>query len=138
MRAVIDTSILVRSIIHPTGTVGPILSRLRDGGYTLLYSSELLEEIVEVLGRGRLRSKYGVTDQDVEILLKLFLLRGEAVAPSRRIQVCRDPKDDKVLDVAIAGRAESIVTGDEDLLVLHPFEGIPIVGPSEFLRRLAG
>jgi predicted nucleic acid-binding protein len=61
---------------------------------------------------------------------------GEGVEPSRRITVCRDSNDDRFLDLAVAGRADALVTGDEDLLVLHPFEGIPIVRPVEFLRML--
>jgi predicted nucleic acid-binding protein len=61
-----------------------------------------------------------------------------AVVPNRRITVCRDPKDNKVLEGAVAGRADVIVSGDEDLLVLNPFEGIPIVGPAEFLAMLQG
>jgi predicted nucleic acid-binding protein len=50
---------------------------------------------------------------------------------------CRDPKDDKFLEVAVAGKADVIVSEDEDLLVLHPFRGIPIVGPAQFLEMLA-
>jgi predicted nucleic acid-binding protein len=48
----------------------------------------------------------------------------------------RDPKDDKFLQVAVAGKADVIVSGDEDLLVLHPFSGIPILRPAAFLRML--
>ena len=56
--------------------------------------------------------------------------------PTERIAVCRDPKDDKFLEVAVAGEADVIVSGDQDLLVLHPFGGIPIIPPVAFLRRL--
>jgi predicted nucleic acid-binding protein len=52
------------------------------------------------------------------------------------ITACRDSKDNKFLEVAVAGRADVIVTGDEDLKVLDPFEGISIIKPSEFLRVL--
>jgi predicted nucleic acid-binding protein len=54
------------------------------------------------------------------------------------VQICRDPKDDKFPDVAIDGRADLIVTGDTDLLVLHPFEGIGIVTPAAYLARAGG
>jgi predicted nucleic acid-binding protein len=66
----------------------------------------------------------------------LLWLRGEPVRLTRTITACRDPQDDKVLEIAVAGKADAIVTGDEDLLALHPFEGIPIVGPAEFLSML--
>ena len=121
MRAVIDTNILVRAVIKPSGTVGPVLLRLRHGDYTLLYAQSLLEELIDVLNRPRIRNKYRLTDQDIQTVVSLILLRGEAVAPQERITACRDPKDDKFLEVAVSGRADVIVSGDEDLLVLHPF-----------------
>ena len=64
------------------------------------------------------------------------MLRGEAATPARSITACRDPKDNKDLELAVAGPAEVLVTGDEDLLVLHPFEGIPVVTSADLLRRL--
>lgn len=137
MRTVVDTNILIRALIKPQGTVGPVLDRLSTGDYRVLYSPAILEEIVDVLSRRRFRDKYGVKDQDIETLLALFILHGEKIVPQQRIEVCRDPKDDKFLEIAVEGTADIIVTGDEDLLVLNPFEGIPIVKPAEFLYRLA-
>lgn len=118
--------------------MAPVLGSLRDGQYTLLHAESLLEELVDVLSRPRIRDKYHVADGDIESILLLILLRGEPVNPDRRIAACRDPKDDKFLEVAVAGRADAIVTADEDLLDLNPFEGIPIVGPAAFLDMLAG
>lgn len=135
-RAVVDTNILIRVLIKPQGTVGPVLTRLRDGDYVLLYAEPLLDELVAKLALPRIRDKYHLTDEDVETVLALILLRGEPVLPQRRITACRDPKDNIVLEVAVAGEADYIVTGDDDLLVLHSFEGIPIVGPADFLKAL--
>ncbi len=137
MRVVIDTNILVRALIMPHGSVGPVLRRLRHGEYTLLYSPSLLEELTDVLNRPRIRDKYGLSETDIATLLRLILLRGEPVTPAQPITACRDPKDNKFLEVAVAGQAEALVSGDEDLLALHPFEGVPIIPPAEFLRRLA-
>jgi putative PIN family toxin of toxin-antitoxin system len=136
MRAVVDTSILVRALIKPRGTVGPVLLRLRNGDYTLLYSQPLLEELTDVLNRPRLRYKYSLTEEDIHAVVSLILLRGEAVAPERRIAACRDRRDDKFLEVAVTGKADVIVSGDQDLLVLDPFYGIPIVPPGRFLEML--
>lgn len=136
IRAVIDTNLIVRAVIKPEGTVGPLLRGLRDGGYTLLYSEPLLIELADVLNRPRIRQKYGLSTQDIETVLALILLRGEAVSPARRIDVCRDPKDNMILEAAVAGQADLISSGDEDLLSLREFERIPIVVPAEFLRRL--
>jgi len=135
-RAIIDTNILIRALIKPQGTVGPVLTRLRNGDYKLLYAEPLLDELVAKLALPRIRDKYHLADDDVETVLALILLRGEPVMPQRRITACRDPKDNIVLEVAVAGEADYIVTGDDDLLVLHPFEGIPLVGPAELLKAL--
>ncbi|HRQ40866.1 MAG TPA: putative toxin-antitoxin system toxin component, PIN family [Chloroflexota bacterium] len=136
MRAVVDTNVIVRALIMPQGTVGPVLLRLRQGDYTLLYSDSLLEELADVLNRPRIRDKYRLTNNDIQTVLSLILLRGQAVTPDQTITICRDPKDNKFLEVAVAGRADVIVTGDDDLLVLHLFAGIPIVSPSTFLQML--
>ncbi len=136
MRAVVDTNVIVRALIRPQGTVGPVLLRLRQGDYTLLYSGSLLEELADVLNRPRIRDKYRLTNNDIQTVLALILLRGQAVTPDQTITICRDPKDNKFLEVAVAGRADVIVTGDDDLLVLHPFAGIPVVSPSTFLQIL--
>jgi uncharacterized protein len=136
MRVVVDTNILVRAVIQPHGSVGPVVLRPRSGDYTLLYALSLLEELVDVLNRPRIRDKYRLTEQDIETTLGLILLRGEAVKRVKRITACCDPKDDKFLEVAVAGKADAIVSGDRDLLALHPFTGIPIISPKEFLRML--
>lgn len=136
IRAVVDTSILIRAIIKPLGSVGPIVTRLRDGDYQAIYSLPLLEELVATLSLPRIRRKYHFTDNDVATVVALFLTRGILVVPERRVEVCRDPTDNMVLEAAVAGEADYIVTGDEDLLVLQSFEGIRIVEPAEFLRAL--
>ncbi len=136
IRAVVDTNIIVRAIIKPKGTVGPVLQHLRKGHFTLLYTEGLLTELVDVLNRPRIRNKYNLSQEDIEIVLALILLRGEPVNPTRRIDACRDPKDNMFLEAAISARANTIVSGDEDLLTLHPFEGIPIIRPAAFLSML--
>jgi putative PIN family toxin of toxin-antitoxin system len=137
MRAVIDTNILVRALIMPHGSMGPILLRLCRGDYTLLYGQSMLEELIDVLNRPRIK-KYGITDDDIQTVVCLILLRGEAVTLEKSIITCRNPKDDKFLEAAVTGKADVIVNGDQDLLVLNPFVGIPIIQPSEFLKMLDG
>jgi predicted nucleic acid-binding protein len=60
----------------------------------------------------------------------------ELVTPQNKISACRDPKDNKFLEAALAGEADCIVSGDADLLVLTPFEDIPILRPAEVLAKL--
>lgn len=136
IRAVIDTRLLLRALIKPQGTVGPLLEGLRDASYLMLYSDALLGELADVLVRPRLSDKYGLTRDDIAVVLSLILLRGEMVISARRITACRDPFDNMVLEAAVAGQADVIVSGDDDLLSLDPFEGIPMRSPAAFLRML--
>jgi putative PIN family toxin of toxin-antitoxin system len=135
-RAVVDTNILIRAVIKPLGTVGPVVVRLRASEYKLIYSKKLLDELIAKLALPRIRQKYDVNDETVEDILALIALRGEMVEPTRKVKVCRDPKDDMVIEAALAGEAQYIVTGDEDLLALKEFESIEILIPKSFLEEL--
>lgn len=136
MRGVIDTGVLVSALIRPQGTIGDVLLALRAGRFTPIYSTSMVVEIVDVLGRPKFQVKYHVQRDDVTALVNLLRLRGELVIPKQEITACRDPKDNKFFETALAGEADAIVTGDDDLLVLHPFEGVDILRPAEFLVSL--
>lgn len=70
--------------------------------------------------------------------LRDLLAAAELVTITERIVACRDPTDDKFLELAVNGRADVVVTGDADLLALDPFRGIPIVLPAGFVRLASG
>ena len=93
---------------------------------------------MDVLNRPRIRGKYRLTEANIRTVVGLILLRDEGFRSTERINVCRDPKDNKFLEVAVVSRADVVVSEDEDLLVLHPFRGIPLVSPAEFLELLDG
>ena len=136
MRAVVDTGIFVSALIRRKGTIGAVLRGLRAGQYTVIYSTAILVEIIDVLGRDKFRIKYHIEPDDITALVNLIRLRGELVIPTQTITACRDPKDDKFLEAALAGAADCIVSGDADLLELKSFESIPILRPAAFLARL--
>lgn len=136
MRVVVDTSVLVSGLIRPQGPPGDILRALREGRFNVGYSHETLMEVVEVLGRDFFRSKYHIQAEDIEVLVSLIRLRGDAVVPAQKITACRDPKDNKFLEAAVAGEADYLVSGDDDLLSLNPYRGIPILSPAEFLETI--
>jgi putative PIN family toxin of toxin-antitoxin system len=136
MRAVVDTGVMISALLRRQGIPGEILRALRDGRFTVVYSTPILVEIIDVLGRELFRTKYHILSEDIRALINLIRLRGELVIPKRVVKVCRDPKDDKFIEAALAGGAEAIVSGDEDLLVLNQFEEILILRPSEFLTRI--
>lgn len=136
MRAVIDTGVFVSALIRKQGTIGDVLHALRDGRFTVIYTTDIVVEIIDVLGREKFRVKYHIEPDDITTLVNLIRLRGELVTPTQKMTACRDPKDDKFLEAALVAKADCIVSGDADLLVLNPFEDIPILRPSEFLARL--
>ena len=76
-------------------------------------------------------------DPDTQAWLKTLMAAAELVTITERVAACRDPTDDKFLELAINSRADLIVSGDGDLLALGPFCQIPIVTPGVFVRGVA-
>lgn len=136
MRAVLDTNVLVSAAIRPRSQIAGLIRYLIAEAYTLLYSEPLLNELISVLGRPRFRRDLQIYGE-LLLFVSVIQAHGELVTPTRRIAVCRDPDDDRVLEAAVDGRADLIVTGDRDLLDLGSFEGVRIVPPADFLTMLA-
>ncbi|MCX5970081.1 MAG: putative toxin-antitoxin system toxin component, PIN family [Coprothermobacterota bacterium] len=130
MRVVIDAGVLVSASIRCQGATGGVLRALRDGRFTIIYSTTILIEVIDVLSRSLFRTKYHIQPEDITDLVNLIRLRGELVTPQQQVSDCRDPKDNKYLEAALAGGAEAIISGDDDLLILHPFNDIPIWRPA--------
>ena len=127
MRAVVDTNVLISALIGK-GSSSRIFKAFRENRFVLLISGELLAELVEVLER----PVFGLSAADRNELVGLLGRKAEIVVPRRRITDCRDPKDNIVLECATAGDATHIVTGDQYLLVLNPYQGIEIMRPADF------
>lgn len=136
MRVVIDTGVLVSGLIRPQGTTGKVLRALRDGKFIVLYSNETIMEIIDVLGRDKFHLKYHIVPDDISALINLIRLRGEAVVPTQKVTDCRDPKDNKFLEVALTGEADYLVSGDSDLLSMIPYKSIYILTPAEFIKTI--
>ena len=101
----------------------------------MLGSEETLSELDEVI----IRPYFGryLSLQGRRLFLALMLQSPELVQVTHSFTACRDPRDDKFLELAFSGHATHIVTGDRDLLDLHPFRGTPIVTPGSFLAAVA-
>jgi len=91
--------------------------------------------VFTVEDRARIRDQYDLSLEDIETIVALILLRGEAVVPTRRITICQDSKGNMFLDATANGRANAIVGSDEDFLSLESLLRIPIVTPAEFLAK---
>ncbi len=133
MRYVFDTNVIVSSLLFKSSNPSRALRYALQYGEVLL-SLELLEELSDVLGREKFNRF--VTSEERDEFLEALVERATLVEVIENIQECRDPKDDKILELALNGQAEYIVTGDKDLLVLHPFRNVKIVAVEEFLRAV--
>jgi uncharacterized protein len=132
VRVVFDTKVLMSAILFPHSIPGRTLARARDLG-VLLTTHELVTELRDVLARPKI-DRY-VTRALRDEFLAAYIIEAEFVPVAEHVAVCRDPKDDHVLDAAINGQATCVISGDDDLLVLAPFRGIPILKPADFLAR---
>jgi uncharacterized protein len=133
MNIVIDTNILVSAFVFG-GTIRRQLTRILEReDIRIVISADITRELTAVLSRQEFaRFQDRAT---LETLLDGFLADAEDVRVTVRINACRDPKDNKFLEAAVAGNATVIVTGDADLLALNPFEGIQILSISVFLSQ---
>lgn len=136
MRAVIDAGVLVSALIRPKGRTGAIIGAILERRFIPIYSTDMLIEVIGVLGRDKFRTKYHIQEDDITALINLIRLRGELVIPTEKVNACRDPKDNKFLEAAQAGEADCIVSGDADLLDLGSFKKIPVLRPAEFITRV--
>jgi len=98
----------------------------------LLVSRATVEELNDVLRREAF-DRYVTEEERIQFLTAL-VREAILIDVTETVTECRDPKDNKFLELAVAGRASCIVSGDDDLLVLHPFRGIPILTPRAFLE----
>jgi uncharacterized protein len=129
-RLVLDANVIVSSVLSAQGKARQAFDLAISTGIVLM-SDDTFAELSEVL----LRSKFDKYSNRAkrETFLDELLGLVEFVEITVQIDECRDPKDNKYLELAISGKADSVVTGDEDLLVLHPFRQIPIVSIQTFL-----
>jgi uncharacterized protein len=132
-RYVFDTSVLISAALFTESTPGEALRTALRTGEVLLSPATALE-LEEVLGRTKFDRYVRITLR--RRFLAALLHRATIVEVEQRIHACRDPRDDKFLDVAVAGRAAFLVTGDADLLALSPFQGLGIVSPADFLAAV--
>jgi putative PIN family toxin of toxin-antitoxin system len=129
-RVVLDTNVLISAVLSPSGKPFACLDWVLDHA-TLIASRELLEELETRLARPKFR-KY-VDEPRRRAFVADLSLTAVQLELSGLMKVCRDPDDNKLLELAVVGRADCLVTGDRDLLVLDPFHGIPILTPAGFL-----
>jgi putative PIN family toxin of toxin-antitoxin system len=136
VRAVIDTNVLIAALLW-RGPPHALLEQLRAGAMTLVSSPALLAELADVIGRAKFDAILVQSNTSRERALAEVRQLADVVEPSPLPQpVCRDPDDDHVLALALAAKAELIVSGDNDVLSMKSFENIAIVAPAEAVTMI--
>lgn len=133
IRAVVDTNVLVSGLLG-SKTNRRVIRAFRNRQFLLVTSPLLVEEFLRVSSRPRLAIYFSAKER--QAIAWFLQTQTHVVIPRQHFHACRDPKDDFLLDVAVAAKSSVLVTGDQDLLILHPFRRISILPPTQFLKRL--
>lgn len=131
MRVVLDTNVLVSAVVFG-GVPGEIVEMAASRELTLVLSPALVDELRRVL-----RDKFTFSEDALYLTETLLRQAGILIEPSQSLGVItEDPHDNRVLEAAVYGGADAIVSGDRHLLVLKEFQGVPIMSPRQFLSNL--
>jgi putative PIN family toxin of toxin-antitoxin system len=122
MRVVFDTNVLVAALVFPGGQGDAALRRVIDGTDQLILSKAILDELLEVLGR-----KFARDREELAHVAVFISELSTMVSPKRRLHVVQDDPDNRILECALVGRAQAIITGDKALLALRSFEGVTVM-----------
>jgi putative PIN family toxin of toxin-antitoxin system len=133
-RVVIDTNVLISGLLSTTSAPAKALDRAVTTA-ELVATTATVRELMAKLASPKF-DRYISREKRDALLLRLAPLL-DIVEVVQRVQACRDPRDDRFLDAALNGRADVLVSGDKDLLALHPFRGIDIVTPTAYINRPA-
>lgn len=131
LRVVVDTNVLISAALSLEGSSRKALDWIAENA-VLLSSGTTLEEFVSRMRRPKFEPY--VNPEDREAYIEWIVRHSEPVEVTKEIQACRDPDDDKFLELAVSGGADVIVSGDGDLQALDPFRGVPILSPDELLE----
>ncbi|MBM4464204.1 MAG: putative toxin-antitoxin system toxin component, PIN family [Chloroflexi bacterium] len=138
IRAVVDANVLVSGAIVTHGASAFIIEAIKGRQFLFITCRRNLHETYRVLGYQRVRRKYRVRDRDRKRLIGRLAFIGEFVEPIGEVQICRDPTDDYLIEMAILGQATHLVSGDEDfhddqvLLRFLQERGVTAIRPADF------
>lgn len=132
-KVVLDTNVLI-GVLLASQNCRAIRDAFLDGLFDVVVSEELMAELLETIRKPRLAKLFKT--EDVRKLLELLQTDAEWVVAKTKLSVTRDPDDNIVLECAVDGQAETVVTGDEDLLCLKVFRKISILTPQQFLKTV--
>lgn len=134
LNIVIDTNVMISAALGKSATLNSIYNAFVNGLFTPVLSPALQAEILNTVKKPRLKKYFRA--KEIRRLKELLKVDTVSVTPTQRISLCRDPKDNCILEAAVEAKADFIVTGDKDLLTLKYCRDIPIINPKEFIARI--
>ena len=138
LKAVIDTNVLISGILSPKAAPSELLAAWRRGAFTLVTSAEIIDEVVGMLGREYFRAHYHITDQQITAVARALETQASVVQPPAHLHaVLADPDDDAILECALAGGTDYVVSGDRHLLSLGRYGEVVMVTARQFLGVIA-
>jgi uncharacterized protein len=129
---VLDTNTIISAHLLKNSIVRDAYDKAFNRGI-LLYSADTFDEVAKTFSRPKFDKYISIEDRSQAILL--FKNKGCLTEVHIKINACRDPKDNKFLELAVSGNASFIITGDKDLLELNPFRNIKIITPTDFVSN---
>jgi putative PIN family toxin of toxin-antitoxin system len=133
LNVIVDTNILIRGLIG-LGPSRQIYLAFKARRFNLFISPFMFEELIRTLNKPRLKPL--INPQEAEDIIRFIRTKAKFVIPTETIAECRDLTDNIILETAVEAKVDTIVSLDDDLLILSPFRDIPIILPKEFLTRL--
>jgi uncharacterized protein len=132
LRAVLDTNIYVAAFVYPAGRTAALWVAAMDRRYRVLVSPDIIRELARVL-----RSDFGWEEPRVQTTIRFIAQIAEIVTPRTVVRaITDDPDDNRILECAVEGRADVIVSNDHHLLDVKAFQGIPVIAAPDFRRTL--
>ena len=142
MNVLLDANVWISAFLNPFGYPAQLRTAWLKNQFVAVVSPALLEEIRTALNHPRLVRKYALSGAEIEQFLELLLVRSLVVFPTGAFKGCRDPRDNFLLEAALLGRAEYLVSRDDDLkrdvelIEAMEQEGIRILSVQQFIRHL--
>jgi len=130
VRLVFDTNIFISALVIPGSRAEKAILRILDGADTLLISKPILDELLSTLAR-----KFSRDPEALSQVAVMMMEMAELVEPRNKVEVFKDDPDNRILECAESGRADVIVTGDKEMLLLKRYQGIQLITLRDYLAR---
>jgi putative PIN family toxin of toxin-antitoxin system len=131
VRAVLDTNIYISALVFPGGRAEKAVHAAADGRFDLLISKPIILEVLDILAR-----KFGRDSEELSRVALLLADLASVIQLRKKLKVLRDDPDNRILECALSGHADMVVTGDQAMLKLEAIEGARILALREFLEMI--